>query len=47
MHSWNLLARWQGASDVIYIRGCGDIPNRDVSGLIGNTGERHLKRDDA
>ena len=34
-----MLAGRQGAYDVIYIRGCGDITKRDVSGWRGNTGE--------
>ena len=42
--SWNALAGWQGASGVIYIRGCDDITKRDVSGWRGNTGEGMRKK---
>ena len=44
MLSWNALARRQGASDVIYIRGCGDITKHDVNGWRGNTGEDTRKK---
>ena len=44
MLSWNALAGRQGASGVLYIRGCDDITKRDVSGWRGKTGESSGKK---
>ena len=44
MLSWNASAGRQGASAVIYIRGCDDITKRDVSGWRGNTREGTRKK---
>ena len=39
-----MLAGRQGAYGVIYIRGCGGITKRDVSGWRGNTEEGTRKK---